>query len=150
MVAKHVTGCSIFLVQFNNFDWTTGFYWSFTLLLKPPVVMYSWPQLMLPALNLPSSFVWHIVAVGLVPVHPNQVVTWDTHYYSNNMRYAVFYCISLVWKKKQKKNKAVRHSYKGLADLQSSNNLFTIDRVPAWSIYYTRKYTIFRILAAIL
>ena len=27
-----------FLVRFNNFDRTTGFYWSYTLLLKPPVL----------------------------------------------------------------------------------------------------------------
>ena len=25
-----------------NFDWTMGFYWSYTLLLKPPVLMCSW------------------------------------------------------------------------------------------------------------
>ena len=34
IVAKPVTGV-LFLVQFNNFDQTTGFYWSYTLLLKP-------------------------------------------------------------------------------------------------------------------
>ena len=28
----------LFLVRFNNFDQTTGFYWSYTLLLKPPVL----------------------------------------------------------------------------------------------------------------
>ena len=33
VVAKHVTSCSI-LVQFNNFDQTTGFYWSYMLLLN--------------------------------------------------------------------------------------------------------------------
>ena len=31
----------LFLVRFNNFDRTMGFYWSYTLLLKPPVLMYS-------------------------------------------------------------------------------------------------------------
>ena len=31
-VAKHVPGI-LFLVQFNNFDQTVGFYWSYTLLL---------------------------------------------------------------------------------------------------------------------
>ena len=32
-----MTGCSIF----SNFDQTTGFYWSYTLLLKPPVLIHS-------------------------------------------------------------------------------------------------------------
>jgi len=32
IVAKHVTGV-LFLVQFDNFDQTMGFYWSYTLLL---------------------------------------------------------------------------------------------------------------------
>ena len=40
IVAKNVTGCSIF-VWFNNFDWTLSFYWSYTLLLKLPVLMHS-------------------------------------------------------------------------------------------------------------
>ena len=31
----------LFLVQFNNFDRTTGFYWNYTLLLKPPILMRS-------------------------------------------------------------------------------------------------------------
>ena len=31
----------IFLLQFNNFARTTGFYWSYTLLLQPPVLMCS-------------------------------------------------------------------------------------------------------------
>ena len=38
VVAKHVTGCSI-LVWFNNFDRTTNFYCSHTLLFKLPVHM---------------------------------------------------------------------------------------------------------------
>ena len=29
----------LFLVQFNNFDQTRNFYWSYTLLLKLPVLM---------------------------------------------------------------------------------------------------------------
>ena len=29
IVTKHAPGCSIFLVRFNNFDQTTGFYWSY-------------------------------------------------------------------------------------------------------------------------
>ena len=44
LLSTHVTGCS-FLVRFNNFNnfaWTTGFYWSYMLLLKPPVLMRSW------------------------------------------------------------------------------------------------------------
>ena len=28
--------CLSFSVWFNNLDWTTGFYWSYTILLKPP------------------------------------------------------------------------------------------------------------------
>ena len=39
VVAKHVTGYSI-LVRINDFDLTTGFYWSRTLLLKPPILMH--------------------------------------------------------------------------------------------------------------
>ena len=31
----------LFLVRFNNFDRTTGFYWNYTLLLKPPILMRS-------------------------------------------------------------------------------------------------------------
>ena len=31
----------LFLVQFNNFALTAGFYWSYTLLLKLPVLMWS-------------------------------------------------------------------------------------------------------------
>ena len=29
-------------ILFNNFDWTTSFYWSYTLLLKPAILMCSW------------------------------------------------------------------------------------------------------------
>ena len=32
----------LFLVRFNNFALTTGFYWSYMLLLKSPVLMHSW------------------------------------------------------------------------------------------------------------
>ena len=39
IVAKHMTAGVLFLVRFNNFDQTTDFYWSYTLLLKPPVLM---------------------------------------------------------------------------------------------------------------
>ena len=28
------------LVRFNNFDWAMGFYWSYTPLLKPPILMH--------------------------------------------------------------------------------------------------------------
>ena len=35
IVAKHMTRV-LFLVRFNNFDQTMSFYWSYTLLLKPP------------------------------------------------------------------------------------------------------------------
>ena len=35
IVANHVTGC-LFLAWFHNFDQTTGFYWSYMLLLKLP------------------------------------------------------------------------------------------------------------------
>ena len=31
----------LFLVWFNNLDWTVGFYWSYMLLLLPPVLMRS-------------------------------------------------------------------------------------------------------------
>ena len=31
-VAKHMRGV-LFLVRLNNFDWTLGFYWSYTLFL---------------------------------------------------------------------------------------------------------------------
>jgi len=31
----------LFLEWFNNFALTTGFYWSYTLLLKSPVLMHS-------------------------------------------------------------------------------------------------------------
>ena len=41
IVAKHVTACSI-LVWFSNFDQTMGFYRSYMLLLKPPILMRSW------------------------------------------------------------------------------------------------------------
>ena len=30
----------LFLVQFNNFDRTVGFYWRYTLLLEPPILTY--------------------------------------------------------------------------------------------------------------
>ena len=33
--------CSILLVWFNNFASTMGFYWSYTILLKSPVLMGS-------------------------------------------------------------------------------------------------------------
>ena len=32
----------LFLVRFNNFDRTVGFYWSYTLLLEPTVLMCSY------------------------------------------------------------------------------------------------------------
>ena len=32
----------LFIVRFDNFDHTRRFYWSYTLLLKPPVLMHSW------------------------------------------------------------------------------------------------------------
>ena len=32
----------LFLVRFNNFNWTTGFYWSYTCLLKQTNLMHSW------------------------------------------------------------------------------------------------------------
>ena len=37
IVAKHMTSV-LFSVQFDNFDRTMGFYWSYMLLLKPPVL----------------------------------------------------------------------------------------------------------------
>ena len=39
---KAVTGV-LFLVQFNNFDQTTRFYWSYMLLLKFSILMHSCP-----------------------------------------------------------------------------------------------------------
>ena len=38
--AKHMTRCSI-VGMVQKFGWTTGFYWSYTLLLKPFVLMRS-------------------------------------------------------------------------------------------------------------
>ena len=32
----------MFYIRFSNFDRTMGFYWSYILLLKPPVLMHSW------------------------------------------------------------------------------------------------------------
>ena len=40
LLSMHVTSV-LFLVRFNNFALTTGFYWSYTLLLKSPVLMHS-------------------------------------------------------------------------------------------------------------
>ena len=31
----------LFLVQFNNFDWTTAFYWSYMFFIYPPILMRS-------------------------------------------------------------------------------------------------------------
>ena len=33
--------CRVFLVQFNNFDRTIGFYWSYMLFIYPPILMRS-------------------------------------------------------------------------------------------------------------
>ena len=41
LLSTHVTSV-LFLVRFNNFALTTGFYWSYTLLLKSPVLNCSW------------------------------------------------------------------------------------------------------------
>ena len=41
LLSTHVTSV-LFLVQFNNFVLTMGFFWSYTLLLKSPVLMCSW------------------------------------------------------------------------------------------------------------
>ena len=41
LLSAHVTNV-LFLVWFNTFALTTGFYWSYTLLLKLPVLMRSW------------------------------------------------------------------------------------------------------------
>ena len=41
MLSVHVTSV-LFLVWFNNFALNMGFYWSYTLLLKSPVLMRSW------------------------------------------------------------------------------------------------------------
>ena len=40
MLSVHVTSV-LFLVRFNNFALTVGFYWSYTLLLLSPVLMHS-------------------------------------------------------------------------------------------------------------
>ena len=40
LLSAHVISV-LFLVQFNNFALTTGFYWNYTLLLKLPVLMHS-------------------------------------------------------------------------------------------------------------
>ena len=44
LLSVHVTSV-LFLVQFNNFALTTSFYWSYTLLLKSPVLMRSWSKI---------------------------------------------------------------------------------------------------------
>ena len=41
LLSVHVTSV-LFLVRFNNFTLTMGFYWSYTLLLQSPVLMRSW------------------------------------------------------------------------------------------------------------
>ena len=41
LLSVHVTSV-LFLVRLNNFALTTGFYWSYMLLLKLPVLMRSW------------------------------------------------------------------------------------------------------------
>ena len=41
LVSVHVTSV-LFLVWFNNFAPTMGFYWSYTLLLKSLILMHSW------------------------------------------------------------------------------------------------------------
>ena len=41
LLSGHVTSV-LFLVWFNNFALTTGFYWSYTLLLKSPILKSSW------------------------------------------------------------------------------------------------------------
>ena len=40
LLSVHVTSV-LFLVRFNNFALTMGFYWSYTLLLKSPLRMHS-------------------------------------------------------------------------------------------------------------
>ena len=44
LLSAHVTSVQ-FLVWFNNFTLTTGFYWSCMLLLKSPILMCSWSPL---------------------------------------------------------------------------------------------------------
>ena len=41
LLSVHVTSV-LFLVLFNNFALITGFYWSYTLLLKSPILKRSW------------------------------------------------------------------------------------------------------------
>ena len=41
LLSTHMTSV-LSLVQFNNFALTTGFYWSYTLLLKSSVLIQSW------------------------------------------------------------------------------------------------------------
>ena len=41
LLSGHVTSV-LFLVRFNYFALTTGFYWSYTLLLKSPILKSSW------------------------------------------------------------------------------------------------------------
>jgi len=41
LLSVHVTSV-LFLVWFNNFVLITGFYWSYTLLLKSPILKRSW------------------------------------------------------------------------------------------------------------
>ena len=45
LLSAHVTSI-LFLVRFNTFALTTGFYWSYTLLLKSPVPMRSCSQIL--------------------------------------------------------------------------------------------------------
>ena len=46
LLNMHVNGV-LLLVQLNNFALTTGFYWSYTLLLDSPVLMWSWSSVQL-------------------------------------------------------------------------------------------------------
>jgi len=43
------TTCVLFVVWFNNFAPTMGFYWSYMLLLKSPVLTHSWDCLSHPS-----------------------------------------------------------------------------------------------------
>ena len=83
LLSAHVTSV-LFLVQFNNFVLTICFFWSYTLLLKLPVLMCSWHATRLdvgrsgsgPTLCLGNSthstvhihYSANIVYIALVPV----------------------------------------------------------------------------------
>ena len=57
LLCVHVTNV-LFLVRFNNFTLTMGFYWSYTLLLYLPVLMRFWGMKLL----------WYRICLQMIPL----------------------------------------------------------------------------------